>query len=1118
MGKKKGYYRAANVDAATPLLNALYKCSPNASDESICGMGGGEAKKGFYLNGSTDHLIACQKDNDAKCKDMTITADTIGYYLDAGSVDNYILCNASSADTFTCTRIQSTGDVTKHYLDADTKGIITCVNLKCYLEDEPLGYFLNDSILSSSTKHVISCGSSQTDPCEELTDSDIASASAVGKVKYASGKASLCISTDCATVVDITNASTSVYKTIKITADNNFPGATLDAGAGEKSIAVKIGNGSAIMMTDAHLPECKGTIPTGDVCFTDATNEEYCIHTTDKKIYLTTITDSDIKTCTEITKDSTNDGIYYFDSDHKLMTGEPDEQFPAAVAYQCTFNDSEALQSCELAKGYTKIDKGTPKYIYCSGWKGEGCVTATSVEDCLTTTSNEDNARLGKINDQLNICTTFDFPLSADNTVIITVQLSETSEIYGKLKDEIITLSASETQVLVVPDDSTESYFINYNDDNDGEEIIKCDGTDGCILMASQPGYYLDASYKEEEGDTTIYTKLIHCTKAGVSCTSMVPLDGYYIDATAPTNIIYCVTNTDSRIECTSDAHGASDSAQQHYIGGGEKDASGEEVGCQEVEDSGIANSDTIGMVKYGSTATFCVDEGCGHAIPDSSGKDVYETIEVTGNNFPGIQVEQDTTKEIYVKIGKDGSVILLEDVEDNEPTGVDDSILFYNSDGEKVEELGEGEHLNVDYVAFETTDFNPWYGIPKEKVAFLHVSEKASLVVATGNTNITTGYHRNVAVNADDTVTDNRKKALVYCETAGDVSSCASVDAYSGYYLNAGSDQASLPLITCSKAGGCSAAATQTTGEGCVVGAVDPNKKLGIDFTTAKVEQIAVNANATPTYETIEYAADDTPAFPDATAGERNPIKIRPDGSVILLEDASLPLCTESIPDGDVCFTEALNEQHCITSSGEIYVSRIADDETKSCTILTGSDTTIVYFDKDNKLVDRTDPTIDITTAVMAYQCTFGDNDALSCSLAKGITKIDADAVIYCNGWVDETCHSDATTTACANDVNGAYGTLEGVGGLCFSTSTVVEMPSDTDANAIHLAFEFSTTSTIYGQTAGSVPVLTLTATSALIYSEHKVAGKKEKKKEEEGIDRQNKRMTKWMDIKIIS
>jgi len=413
-------------------------------------------------------------------------------------------------------------------------------------------------------------------------------------------------------------------------------------------------------------------------------------------------------------------------------------------------------------------------------------------------------------------------------------------------------------------------------------------------------------------------------------------------------------------------------------------------------------------------------------------------------------------------------------------------------------------ENTDSSNIAFKTDDINSNYGIAKGKVVFLHLTATNVLVVDNSDSNISTivteGYHRNVAVNKVTTEGfDNRMNALLKCETAGSIDSCISIDAFSGYYLNAGSDATSLPLLKCSKTDGCIASETQASGSDCAIGAVNYDKMLSIDCADNpnSIELVIDNSdNAKVTYETIENSSD-TPAFPDTETSKKYPIKIRPDGSAILLEDISLPVCTaDTLPSTDstntLCKDNALNGQHCI-KEGIIYVSTV-DGSNVLCAKMEINDGDIKYFTKDGLNVELANA----STPDMAYQCTKDDNDNVSCILAKGITSVTTDGIVYCNGWIDETCQSVATTSisACAEGNNGAYGTVTvdstTTKGLCFSTSSVVALPSDDDTfKTVQMSFEFSDTSPIFGQMSGSVPVLTLTSSSALINSDYKVTGK---------------------------
>jgi len=223
------------------------------------------------------------------------------------------------------------------------------------------------------------------------------------------------------------------------------------------------------MMTDASIPVCESDVNTDTSCTNDNTSGQYCIDN-DKKIHLVMTDDDGTKTNCILAKIG---DIYYFSENGVIMEepsleGTETSKEVNVIAYQCSFDstDGNPLKSCELAKGYTKIYSITPKYIYCSGWKGEGCVvSSTALSDCtLINTDEMENGKLGMVtvngNEKvIGICATADFVLPETDTTTITLELTQTSEIYGKMQDEIITLSLSSDKALIVADTTEQGKF-----------------------------------------------------------------------------------------------------------------------------------------------------------------------------------------------------------------------------------------------------------------------------------------------------------------------------------------------------------------------------------------------------------------------------------------------------------------------------------------------------------------------------------------------------------------------------------------------------------------------------------------------------------------------------------
>lgn len=148
------------------------------------------------------------------------------------------------------------------------------------------------------------------------------------------------------------------------------------------------------------------------------------------------------------------------------------------------------------------------------------------------------------------------------------------------------------------------------------------------------------------------------------------------------------------------------------------------------------------------------------------------------------------------------------------------------------------------------------------------------------------------------------------------------------------------------------------------------------------------INISGYPQYLTLNNAESDFPGV----IYDTHIVKIDNDGSIILLEETSLPNCSE-----DKC----VKDNYCID---ENIIKTGSSAAVGTCNAITNSEagTVNLYFDyKGNKV---NEPNIS-TNDIMVYKCTFKTPTELSsCVLFKGhFTK--GSSVIQCNGWRREGC-----------------------------------------------------------------------------------------------------------------
>lgn len=213
---------------------------------------------------------------------------------------------------------------------------------------------------------MIKCISGQTTPCSKVNNVNTCNKAGCVKVDDINDptSATLCLTSGCSdddnNRIIITSNGNDIYKSISISSKNDFPGAEVG------SASIKVGSdGVAILLEDTALPSCT-SIASNNACFTDAVNEQYCINT-DNKIYKTSINGSQ-KSCSLLNGKTGTVPVYFNNVFNEVNA--PTEASNNIIAYLCSFNDSQNVESCELMKGYAINNS---KYIQCSGWKREGC-------------------------------------------------------------------------------------------------------------------------------------------------------------------------------------------------------------------------------------------------------------------------------------------------------------------------------------------------------------------------------------------------------------------------------------------------------------------------------------------------------------------------------------------------------------------------------------------------------------------------------------------------------------------------------------------------------------------------------------------------------------------------
>lgn len=316
----------------------------------------------------------------------------------------------------------------------------------------------------------------------------------------------------------------------------------------------------------------------------------------------------------------------------------------------------------------------------------------------------------------------------------------------------------------------------------------------------------------------------------------------------------------------------------------------------------------------------------------------------------------------------------------------------------------------------------------------------------------------------------------MIYCVT--DKTDCVVIDANSGYYTNSGGDSATNKVIKCSNTG----CTTESVESSCSK-AGDIIYASELKLCTTSSDSTAFASQATDKFETIILESDND--FPGALKGKIG-VKLLSDRSnaiaALLLEDASLPLCTNTGKSA-VCFTGAEADQVCITSDGKLYKS--ASTSPKCSQITRSGDKgsiDISYYGKDFKEIasSAVDSSVAAKTPYYTYQCSlsFDSTPKLeNCVIVKGYTNIGTKAV-QCSGWKEVACVAPATEATCASEVgDGAFASTE----ICIDGTNDITLPTDVTVTQ-KVAFTLKDTSSNYGVLKDDILVLSISKTKAVV------------------------------------
>ncbi|OUM70385.1 hypothetical protein PIROE2DRAFT_1543 [Piromyces sp. E2] len=177
-------------------------------------------------------------------------------------------------------------------------------------------------------------------------------------------------------------------------------------------------------------------------------------------------------------------------------------------------------------------------------------------------------------------------------------------------------------------------------------------------------------------------------------------------------------------------------------------------------------------------------------------------------------------------------------------------------------------------YVVFKAGLDNAIYGQYVDDVVVLALTRDSVTVVPFGK-GIAKGYHQNIKV------VDELADALIYCGQEGVLESCQVVSGLNGYYLNADSDAASLPVIKCEVDLGCRKQSVDKTA--CSEAGAIIKSGNAIKICKTKSSSVGIGEVDTPVYD---YITAIDASFPGTIEENKAFVKVGMDGSVTLLDE----------------------------------------------------------------------------------------------------------------------------------------------------------------------------------------------------------------------------------------
>ena len=324
---------------------------------------------------------------------------------------------------------------------------------------------------------------------------------------------------------------------------------------------------------------------------------------------------------------------------------------------------------------------------------------------------------------------------------------------------------------------------------------------------------------------------------------------------------------------------------------------------------------------------------------------------------------------------------------------------------------------------------------------------------------------------------------SLIYC-SGNTASTCSAYESIKpGYYINAGSESSTKPIIRCSSGPSCTAIGLSTSEcNSQIIGGLIKTSDSKIKLCVNENEAVDISTTS-PIYKTITTARNE--AFPGVDTGTIN-IKITKIGEIYKLEDddSGLGSCTAGTNCGSnyyylngdkICKNESSTNCVDITSS-EVGIT--------AANIGAGLKTGYIYFSSTTPTEKISDITASGVEIKLVYQCTFSDANTIDASekckqIKHGIIYDSVKGkVVSCSGWKDEGCRVESSSGSCSALDEGRIIVSGANKNICFGTNSI---PLEADKFAF---IKTKTTNSIFGVGKSELVYLDITANSVIVNS----------------------------------